>query len=57
MRVIKPGNESSSQLIWTTHVERMEAEMIRFAKLRGDEGRTAWDFGWAQAGRLQMGMS
>lgn len=48
--MIKPGNESSSQLTWTTHVGRGEFEMIQFAKLNGDEGRNGCDLGWAQMG-------
>lgn len=48
--MIKPGNESNSLLIWTTHVGRVEFEMIQFAKLKGDEGSTGCDLGWAQNG-------
>lgn len=33
-----------------------EAEMIRFAKLKGDKGRTGCNSGSAQNGGLQMGM-
>lgn len=46
--MLKPGNESSSRLIWTTHVGRVEFEMIQLAKLKEDEGRTGCDLGWAQ---------
>lgn len=52
MRLIKPGNSPS----WTTDVEYMGSEVNRFAKQKGDKGRTGCDFRYALNGGLEMGM-